>query len=68
MTPEQGALFGELDPVPVCFIQLVGKQYHLKAVRTLKKKIKKKKKWKKKKIIPFRQSLPGSIRPLYIYI
>ena len=26
-TPEQRALFGELDPVPVCFLQLVGKRY-----------------------------------------
>ena len=33
-TPEQSALFGELDPVPVCFFQLVGKRYPLKAVRT----------------------------------
>ena len=44
---EQCALFGELDPVPVCFLQLVGKQYPLKAVSHTKKK---KKKWKKKKI------------------
>ena len=64
-TPEQRALFGELDPVPMCFLQLVGKRYPLKAVRTLEKKKKKKerKKWKKKKIISFRQSLLGSIRP-----
>ena len=74
-TPEQCALFGELDPVPVCFLQLVGKQYPLKAVRTLKKKKRERererererkrerKKWKKKKIIPFRQNLLGSIRP-----
>ena len=53
---------GELDPEPVCFLQLVGKRYPLKAVRTLTKK-KKKRKWKKKKIIPFRQNLLGSIRP-----
>ena len=31
-------LFGELDPVPVCFLQLVDKRYPLKAVRTRKKK------------------------------
>ncbi|WP_419595397.1 hypothetical protein, partial [Thiolapillus sp.] len=37
-TPEQCALFGELDPVPVCFLQLVGKQYPLKAVSHTKKK------------------------------
>ena len=43
----------------MCFLQLVGKRYPLKAVRTLKRK----KKWKKKKIIPFRQNLLGSIRP-----
>ena len=46
-TPEQRALFGELDPVPMCFLQLVGKRYPLKAVRTLEKKKKKKKKKKK---------------------
>ena len=32
------SFFGELDPVPVYFLQLVGKRYPLKAVRTLKKK------------------------------
>ena len=37
-TPEQCALFGELDPVPVCFLQLVGKQYPLKVVSLTKKK------------------------------
>ena len=37
-TREQRALFGELDPVPVCFLQLVNKRYPLRAVRTLKKK------------------------------
>ena len=37
-TREQRALFGELDPVPVCFLQLVGKQYPLKAVSHTKKK------------------------------
>ena len=35
---------GELDPVPVCFLQLVGKQYPLKAVSHTKKKEKKRKK------------------------
>ena len=44
----------------MCFLQLVGKRYPLKAVRTLNKT---KKKWKKKKISPFRQNLLGSIRP-----
>ena len=38
ITPEQRPHFGELDPVPVCFLQLVGKRYPLKGVRTLKKK------------------------------
>ena len=47
---EQRALFGELDPAPVCFLQLVGKLYPLKAVCTLEKK----EKQKQKKIIPFR--------------
>ena len=42
----------------MCFLQLVGKRYPLKAVRTLKEK-----KWEKKKVIPFRQNLLGSIRP-----
>ena len=37
-TREQRALFGEPDPVPVCFLQLVGKRYRLKAVCTRKKK------------------------------
>ena len=45
----------------MCFLQLVGKRYPLKAVRTLKKK--KKRKWKEKKIIPFRQNLLLNIRP-----
>ena len=36
-TREQRALFGELDPVPVCFLQLVGTRYLFKAVRTLGK-------------------------------
>ena len=35
--------FDELGPVPVCVLQLVGKRYLLKAVRTLEK-------WKEKKI------------------
>ena len=39
-------------------LQLVGKRYPLKAVRTLEKRK------KKKKIIPFRQNVLGSIRPL----
>ena len=51
-TPEQRALFGELDPVSACFLQLVGKRYPLKAVRILVIK----EKWKKKHI-PFRQNL-----------
>ena len=34
--------FGELDPVPVCFLQLVGKRYPLKAVSHTKKKKEKK--------------------------
>ena len=58
ITPEQRPHFGELDPVPVCFLQLVGNWYPLKAVRTLEKK-----KEQKKKIIPFRQNLLGSIWP-----
>ena len=37
-TREQRALFDELDPLPVCFVQLVSKQYPLKAVCTLEKK------------------------------
>ena len=37
-TPEQRAVFGELDPIPVCLLQLVGKRYPLKAVRTLQEK------------------------------
>ena len=37
-TKEQRALFDELDPVSVCFLQLVGKEYPLKTVRTLEKK------------------------------
>ena len=57
-TPEQRALFGELDPAPVCFLQLVDKRYPLKAVRILVIK----EKWKKKNI-PFRQNLLRSIRP-----
>ena len=32
------SFFGELDPVLVCFLQLVGKQYPLKAVLHTKKK------------------------------
>ena len=59
-TPEQRAVFAELDPVPVCFLQLVGKRYPLKAVRTFENE---KEKRKKKKIIPFEQNLLGSIRP-----
>ena len=48
----------------VCFIQLVGKRYPLKAVRILEeKKNEKKKQNNKKKIIPFRQNLLESIRP-----
>ena len=34
---EQRALFGELDLVRCVLLQLVGKRYPLKAVRTLKK-------------------------------
>ena len=70
------SFFGELDPVPVCFLQLVCKWYPLKAIshtnrrRRRKKKKKKKKKRRRrrkkqqeKRIIPFRQNLLGSIRP-----
>ena len=57
-TPEQRALFGELDPVSACFLQLVDKRYPLKAVRILVIK----EKWKKKNI-PFRQNLLRSKRP-----
>ena len=48
--------FGKLDPVCVCFLQLVSKRYPLKAVRTLEQK-----KQKKKEIIPFGQNLLVSI-------
>ena len=41
-TPEQRALFGELNPVPVRFLQLVGKRYPLKVVHKLVKRKKKK--------------------------
>ena len=41
-TSEQRALLGELDPVPVCFLQLVSKP--LKAVPTLEKEFEKKSK------------------------
>ena len=34
-TREQRTPFGELDPIPVCFLELVGKRYPLKAVGTL---------------------------------
>ena len=37
-TREQHGLFGELDPAPVCFLQLVGKRYPLKAARILERK------------------------------
>ena len=46
-TREQRAPFGGLDPVPVCFLQRVGKRYPFKAVRTLKKKKKREKKRRK---------------------
>ena len=59
-TKEQRTLFVELDLVPVCLLQLVGKRYPFRAVRTL---LKKKKKLKKKKMISFRQNLLGSVRP-----
>ena len=42
------------------FLQLIVKQYPLKAVRTLGEK---KEKRKKNKVIPFRQNLLGSIGP-----
>ena len=48
-TREQRAPFGGLDPVPVCFLQRVGKRYPFKAVRTLKKKKKREKKEEKQK-------------------
>ena len=47
----------------VCFLQLEGERYPVKAVRTLERKRERKKEKQKKKIIPFRQNLLGSIRP-----
>ena len=43
--------------MPVYFLQLVGKRYPIKAVRTPEKR------GKQKKIIPFRQNLLGSTKP-----
>ena len=57
-TPEQCALFGELDPVPVCFLQLVGKQYPLKAVSHTKKK--KRRSGRRRKLFPSLFPLPIS--------
>ena len=54
---EQRDLFDEPYPVPVCFLQLVGKQYPLEAVRTLEKK----REAEQKNL--FRQNLLGGIRP-----
>ena len=58
-TREQRALFGELDPVPVCFLQLVGKRYPLKAVHTLKKR-KKKKSGRRRKLFPSDRTYLGA--------
>ncbi|WP_293702745.1 hypothetical protein, partial [Thiolapillus sp.] len=56
-TPEQCALFGELDPVPVCFLQLVGKQYPLKAVSHTKKK---KRSGRRRKLFPLDRTYLGA--------
>ena len=54
---------GELDLVPVCFLQLVGKRYPLKAIRTLGEKKKGgglKRSGRRRK---FRKNLLESMRP-----
>ena len=53
-------VFDELVLLHCLLLQLGGKQYPLKAVRTLKKNEKKR---KKKTVSPFRENLLGSRRP-----